>query len=130
MASFETTGILKVKKETQVVSDKFSKREFVITTDTDTQYPQYISLQLIQDRCGLLDSFKEGDKLRVSFNLRGREWSGPEGLRYFNSLEAWRLEKIEDGTSTDATGTPVIQRQPEKSPEVMPSTEIADDLPF
>ena len=92
MASFETTGILKVKKDTQQVSEKFSKREFVMTTDMTTQYPQYISMQLTQDKCALLDAYNEGDEVKVSFNLRGREWSGPEGVKYFNSLEAWRLE--------------------------------------
>ena len=33
MASFEITGKLKVKNDKQVVSDKFTKREFVITTE-------------------------------------------------------------------------------------------------
>ncbi|HOZ51064.1 MAG TPA: DUF3127 domain-containing protein [Chitinophagaceae bacterium] len=127
MASFETTGILKVKKDTQAVSDKFSKREFVITTDLSTQYPQYISMQLTQDKCALLDQFREGDEIKVSFNLRGREWSGPDGIRYFNSLEAWRLERA-------SSSAPQPQSQASSSPistvDVMPSQEIADDLPF
>ncbi len=126
MASFETTGILKVKKDTQQVSEKFSKREFVITTDMTTQYPQYISLQLTQDKCALLDAYQEGDEVKVSFNLRGREWSGPEGVRYFNSLEAWRLEKVSSPASATQSSSPA----PTSSIDVMPSSQIADDLPF
>ncbi len=128
MASFETTGILKVKKDTQQVSEKFSKREFVITTDLSTQYPQYISMQLTQDKCALLDAYNEGDEIKVSFNLRGREWSGPEGVRYFNSLEAWRLERV-SATATQPATTPSTSA-PMASPGLMPGTEIADDLPF
>ncbi len=125
MASFEVTGTLKVKRDTQVVSEKFSKREFVLTTDTSTQYPQYISLQLTQDKCGLLDNFQVGEEMKVSFNLRGREWSGPEGVKYFNSLEAWRLEKANAGGGTSyAAPTPSV------SNNVISSGEIADDLPF
>lgn len=103
MASFETAGLLKVKKDTQAVSDKFSKREFVIATDTSTQYPQYISFVLTQDKCGLLDAVNEGDEVKVNFNLRGREWSGPEGVRYFNSLEAWRVERVGVGQPAHQT---------------------------
>ncbi|GBL36291.1 hypothetical protein EMGBS15_18860 [Filimonas sp.] len=127
MASFETTGILKVKKDTQQVSEKFSKREFVITTDLSTQYPQYISMQLTQDKCALLDAYNEGDEIKVSFNLRGREWSGPEGVRYFNSLEAWRLERA---SSPQASSSSSSSSAPMQSAEVMPDQQIADDLPF
>ena len=123
MASFETTGILKVKKDTQQVSEKFSKREFVMTTDMTTQYHQYISMQLTQDKCALLDAYNEGDEVKVSFNLRGREWSGPEGVKYFNSLEAWRLEKV-------SSSSPSSHAAPTSSDDVMPSTELNDDLPF
>ncbi|HNB82631.1 MAG TPA: DUF3127 domain-containing protein [Chitinophagaceae bacterium] len=124
MASFDINGILKVKKDTQVVSEKFSKREFVLTIDTQSQYPQYISLQLTQDKCSLLDQFNTGDEMKVSFNLRGREWSGPDGIRYFNTLEAWRLEKVSGSTSTFT---------PSNYPASVPaesSVSKDDDLPF
>ena len=124
MPSFETTGILKVKKDTQQVSEKFSKREFVLTTDTQTQYPQYISLQLTQDKCALLDPYQVGEEIKVNFNLRGREWSGPDGTRYFNTLEVWRLERVNQGASPSQ---PAAARP---TADVMPDQSMADDLPF
>lgn len=90
----ETIGILKLKNETQKVSEKFSKREFVITTDSTTPYPQNVLFQVTGDKCALLDKFNEGDELTVQFNLRGREWNGPQGIKYFNTLEAYRIEKV------------------------------------
>lgn len=90
----ETTGQLKVKEQTQKVSEKFQKRDFVITTEAGTPYPQHISFQITQDKCALLDKFNVGDELKVYFNLRGREWSGVEGTKFFNTLEAWRIEKV------------------------------------
>ena len=81
----ELTGTLKVIGNTQQVSEKFKKREFVIT-DNSSQYPQFIQFQLTQDRCSLLDNYKTGDELRVQFNIRGREWTNPKGeIKYFNS---------------------------------------------
>ena len=69
----EITGTIKLIKETQFVSDKFKKREFVVTTD-DT-YPQHILIELAQDKTELINNYKEGDKVKVSINLRGREWN-------------------------------------------------------
>ena len=136
MASFEAVGTLKAKFETQQVSDKFAKREFVIMTDTTTQYPQAINFQLSQDKCGLLDSYNVGEEMKVSFNLRGREWFNPTKniTQYFNSLEAWRLEKVAAGTQAAApqqqTYAAPTQAEPVQNASVMPGAEIADDLPF
>ena len=91
------TGKLKLKYDTQKVSEKFSKRDFVLSTDLATPYPQHVSFQVTGDKCALLDKFNEGDELTVQFNLRGREWNGPQGIKYFNTLEAWRIDKVSDG---------------------------------
>src|SRR5687767_9473862 len=91
----EVTGTLKTRFETQKVSERFQKREFVLTTEANTPYPQYVSFQVTQDKCSLLDQFSEGEEVRIQFNLRGREWNGPQGVKYFNTLEAWRIEKLQ-----------------------------------
>lgn len=89
---FTLTGKIKVKKEEQVISEKFKKREFVVT-DESSQFPQDIMFQLTQDRTALLDSFNQGDEVSVFFNLRGREWTSPQGeVKYFNTLDAWKIE--------------------------------------
>jgi hypothetical protein len=136
MPSYELIGTLKVKSDTQMVSEKFSKREFVITTDTSSNYPQFISLQLTQDRCSLLDQFNVGDELKVSFNLRGREWSGPQGIRYFNSLEAWRIERAGQAApasqpaSQGSYSAPGMATAAESFPTSSGSSEGEGDLPF
>ena len=92
-ASLKVTGILKVKMETQQVSDKFKKREFVLTIDPTTPYPQNVLFQLTQDKCSLIDNKKIGDTLEVSFNLRGKEWNDHDNhtTKYFNTIEAWKI---------------------------------------
>ena len=122
----DITGILKVKNEAQQVSEKFKKREFVIT-DNSSQYPQHISFQLTQDKCSLLDNYKVGAEIRVHFNLRGREWTSPQGeIKYFNSLEAWR---IESGTGANA-GNASSANKTETVPETFSAASEGDDLPF
>ena len=90
---YSLTGAVKVKKETQQISEKFKKREFVVT-DNSGQYPQDILFQLTQDKTSLLDSVNEGEEITVNFFLRGREWTSPQGeVRYFNSLDVWKIDK-------------------------------------
>lgn len=84
--SFEIEGILHKKYDTENKTDTFQAREFVIKTDGT--YPQFIKFQLTQDRCSLVDATKEGDQLKVYFDLRGREWND----KYFTNLNAWKVE--------------------------------------
>ena len=123
---FKFTGSIKMIDQTVAVSEKFSKREFVVT-DTSSQYPQDVSFQVTQDKCTLLDSFMQGQMVEVSFNLRGREWTSPQGeVKYFNTLEAWRIE------SAPANGTAVTMTVPQATtaPVATATTEEDGDLPF
>lgn len=87
-------GRLHLKGETQQISQKFAKRDFVI--ETEDKYPQLVSLQLTQDKCPLLDDYEVGDSIDADINIRGREWTSPKGeVKYFNTLEAWRLNRAQ-----------------------------------
>ena len=86
----EVTGQLKLKYDTQKVSEKFQKREFVLTTDISTPYPQFVIFQITQDKCAMLDTFNEGEEIKVQFNLRGREWNGPQGIKFFKVFRFFR----------------------------------------
>ena len=85
---YELKGTVKVLNETNVISDKFKKREFVITDDS-SQYPQDIAMQLAQDNCDKLNGVSVGDRLLVKFNLRGRAWNDPKtgNDRYYSHLQ-------------------------------------------
>jgi len=96
-------GSIKTIKATQVVTDSFSKREFVIL-DESGQYPQTMLFQSVQDKCEMLNQFKEGDSVEVFFNLRGREWTNPQGeVKVFNTLDAWKIQPLSGETKTAKT---------------------------
>lgn len=89
----EINGRLKMIDETKAFgANGFRKREVVITTDE--QYPQHIMVEFTQDKCDLLDSYREGEAVKVGINLRGREWVNPQGeTKYFNSIQGWKIER-------------------------------------
>ncbi len=89
----EATGRLHAIYETKQVSERFTKREFVLELVDNPKYPQTVLFQLTGDRVSQLDGLNVGDQVRIEFNLRGREWRSPQGeTKYFNSLEVWKLE--------------------------------------
>lgn len=93
MSNYTITGEIVKIGLTEAVSDKFRKREFVIKDSSDT-YPQVVSMQCCQDKVTLLDNYKEGDDVTVTFNLKGREWMAKDGtVKYFNTIEAWKITK-------------------------------------
>ena len=107
-------GEVKTIGKTIAVTDSFKKRDFVIQ-DNSSQYPQTIQFQSVQDRTDLIDSFKIGDSVEVFFNLRGREWTNPEGVvKVFNTLDAWKIQPLNSETTTAETHV----------------AEGEDDLPF
>jgi len=90
----KVTGTLKVKKDTQIVSEQFSKREFVLTV-VDGAFSNDILIQLTKDKCNLLNAFNIGDSLEVDINLSGKCWLNPQGEeKYFNSLNGWKITKV------------------------------------
>lgn len=126
----EVTGQLKLKYDTQKVSDKFQKRDFVLATDLSTPYPQFVSFQVTQDKCTMLDNFNQGDEIKVQFNLRGREWNGPQGIKYFNTLEAWRIEKVAAGQAASPAQSNAGMQENTTAPVFNSSISDNDDLPF
>jgi hypothetical protein len=116
----ETSGRIYAVMDTQQVTERFRKREFVVELADNPRYPQYVLFQLTGDRCEGLDGFEVGDEVRVEFSLRGREWKSPKGdIRYFNSLDVWTLER--QGQGGDAPSPDAFDEPP-------PPTD--DDVPF
>jgi hypothetical protein len=96
--NLEITGKLIEKYDTQVVSDRFKKREFVLELVEEVNgspYTNYAKMQLVQNKCDILDRFNVGDTLRVNFNIKGNRYEKEGRTSYFSNLDAWRLEKAD-----------------------------------
>lgn len=124
----EVQGRIKMIDETKTYGNNgFRKRELVVTTEE--QYPQHILVEFIQDKCDLLNNYQVGQQVKVSINLRGREWVNPQGeTKYFNSIQGWRIESL-DNTSNDE-GMPPVPPMEAFEPADDLNEEDHDDLPF
>lgn len=123
--SFEIEGKLVKKFEVESKTSSFQAREFVIET-MDGSYSQFVKFQLVQDRVSIIDAFQEGERIKVHFDLRGREWSG----KYFTNLNAWRVEKAGDSSAPSASAGGNEASFPSSVDEPAISSGADDDLPF
>ena len=125
----EVQGSIKVIGEVQEISATFKKRELVLTTDE--QYPQTLSIEFIQDKTDLLNSFEVGQNVQVNINLRGREWENPQTkeIKYFNSIQGWRIELTENKSDINEDLPPLDSLSPFEPADDNDNQEL-DDLPF
>ncbi|MBC7416601.1 MAG: DUF3127 domain-containing protein [Pedobacter sp.] len=111
--------------EIQQISETFKKRDLVVEYAENPQYPEYLKFEALQDKTGLLDSYKVGDEVEVFFNLRGRAWTDKMGkTAYFNSMVVWRINAL--SAAAGAPNTPPLA-QPV---DVSTASGEEDDLPF
>lgn len=121
----EISGRIKKVFEEQTFGSGFRKKEVVITTQE--QYPQDIIIEFTQDKISLLDSLNEGDQIKVSINIRGREWINPEGVaKYFNSIQGWRVDKSDDASAASSE----FKEMPTTTDFTKGIDNETDDLPF
>jgi hypothetical protein len=114
--AYELSGKIKLIQEPKTFDSGFTKREMVVIVE-DGKYPQEINLEFVQDKVALLDDLQPGQEVKVTFDIRGREYNG----RYFNNLQGWKVETL--GESAEAP-PPSEPHYPE------PSDFGDDDIPF
>jgi len=114
----EITGIIKRIEESEQINPNFSKRDLVLVTEE--QYPQTLLIQFNNTKTGLLNTYAEGEKVKVNINLQGREWTNREGKTVvFNTISGWKIKVVEDS-----------QGKPSSIPGSFAGQEDDDDLPF
>ncbi|MEZ4797192.1 MAG: DUF3127 domain-containing protein [Flavobacteriaceae bacterium] len=124
----ELQGRIKLIGETQTFgANGFRKREVVVTTEE--QYPQHIMVEFVQDKTDLLNSYQVGQQVKININLRGREWTNPQGeVKYFNSIQGWRIEALQQDTSNG--DIPPVPPMDAFEPAGDLNEDDHDDLPF
>lgn len=113
----EIQGKIKQIFPSQMIgANGFEKRDLVIVTEET--YPQTIIIQFTQQRCDLLNNLQVGQNVKVYINIKGREWTNPQGeIKYFNTIEGWKIEVIQT--------TNVAYQQPVQQAPQQPVTQTA-----
>ena len=125
----ELQGTVKKIGETQTFASGFQKRELVLLTEE--QYPQPIQIDFLSDKIDLLNNVSEGENVKIGINIRGKEWTNPQGeVKYFNSITGWRLEKVSGENTNTQAPQPNTFEKPAPITNDNPFGDEQDDLPF
>ncbi len=142
--SLEVTGKLLAKYDTLQVSEKFKKREFVLELAEEINgniYTNFAKLQLVQNKCDIIDRFNTGDVVKVSFNIKGNSYVDKKDgqTKYITNLDAWRVESAAAAQANGPAPSAPAYSAPagamggnnyNTAPAYNPSPETIDDLPF
>jgi hypothetical protein len=126
--------VYKVSQE-EIKSEKFKKREVILEVIEGT-YKQHLTVQFSNAKCDLLNNVRQGDMISVSINLKGRLWTGNDGIeKGFNTLEGWQIES--DSLSSTNTNIPIQKKVQMGNIEsafqeeaIRMMAEDDDDMPF
>lgn len=125
--SYEIQGTLVKKGNTETKGESFQVRTFGIKINDGGKYENYAGFQLTQDRCALADGLKQGDEIKVHFDVRGRLWGEGDAQKVFTNLNAWKIEKV---ASANPDAAVAELTTPKASAAPAPAPEASDDLPF
>lgn len=92
--TYEARGVVKEVGQERKFPSGFSKREIVVdTAERGSRFPNEIPFTAVKDKCALLDGFRVGDEVSVTFAVDGRSFEGDRGLRRFLDLKVLRIAK-------------------------------------
>jgi len=91
-ATIQVTGEIVEIDDVKIISDNFKKREFILKHAPNPEYPDFLKLEVVQNKTDLLDKYKVGQEVEVDINLKGKKWEKGKESGYFNSLQAWRIQ--------------------------------------
>ena len=98
----ELTGTIKQIGETKEFGSKgFRKRELVLTTGDNPEYPQHVAIDFTQDKTEVLNKYKVSQLVTISINIQGREWQDPKTkeVKHFNSIVGWKIDSPQQADS-------------------------------
>ena len=148
--ALELEGTLRQKLAVQQGTSargEWAKQEFILEFPDGNFTAQACFTAWGQDKVQELGKYQVGDRIKVSFNLKSREYNG----RWYNDLQIWRLAPAGQGApaAASAAGGPVAAASPASSVspaspayeppyqaapaptlDDMPGDDPSDDLPF
>ena len=135
--ALELEGTLSQKLAAQSGSSArgpWAKQEFILEYPDGSFTAKACFTAWGQDKVQELEKYQIGDKVKVSFNLKSREYNG----RWYNDLQIWKIAPAgaPSAPAAPASAQPAPQaprdpQAPAPSIEDMPAdTGTGEDLPF
>jgi hypothetical protein len=138
--NFQVEGTIKDRFEMVQVSDKFRKREFILSVNrAEDSKVELIKFQCLNAKVDLVDEIRIGNRVIVEFRLSGRKWEKDgEKEVYFTNLDCTGVEVIDPTNLEEPDPNQGViysdqlnpaQHLPPKD-DILKSDDEYSDLPF
>ncbi|MCD8292642.1 MAG: DUF3127 domain-containing protein [Prevotellaceae bacterium] len=107
--------------QSKATGNEWKSQEYVI--EENGTYPHKMCFEVFGGDKIAQFNIHEGEELKVSFDIDARQWQN----RWFNSIRAWKVERVAPETAASTAGAPVPPPQPAPA---FPPEDSKDDLPF
>lgn len=116
-------------KEVGTKGTKF--RSFWVDVSDNPQYPNTPEVQLMNDKCTLVDKLTKGVEIEVSGRLKGRKAVDKEGNDVvYTNVEAWSIQVIQRTSAAFVGNTPVEPAAPQAPAPVASEDTFAGAAPL
>ena len=131
MAALELEGRISqkfAKQSGQSARGPWMKQDFILEFQDGSYTSEVCFTSFGNERVAELDRFQAGDEVKVSFNLRAREFNG----RWYNDVRVWRISPaVQPSQQPVQSPQPQLTQQaPPPSLDDMPAEDDSNDLPF
>ena len=117
------------KQSGQSARGAWVKQDFILEYQ-DGSFPADVCFTSFgNDKVAELDRFQVGDQVKVSFNLRAREYNG----RWYNDVRVWRITAVNQAPQTVAPAHAPVDAPVPPAPtidDLPPEGDGSEDLPF
>jgi len=125
---YQITGRIAEVYPVNRINERFRKREFVIEhkdTSSGQAYVDFIKLQLVQDKCDIIDESWLRQDVTVTFSIKGNRWEKNGMVNYITNLNALTVTRgaVREENGQQSFRRPGLEDAPPPDPEL-------DDLPF
>ena len=104
----------------------WAKQEFILEFPDGNFTAQACFTAWGSEKVAELDKYQVGDRIKVSFNLKSREYNG----RWYNDLQIWRIAPAGQPQAPAApAAAPAVPAAPPPTLDDMPADD-GEDLPF
>lgn len=106
---------------------QWAKQEFILEYPDGNFTSQVCFTVFGQDKLAELDKYQAGDRIKVSFNLKSREYNG----RWYTDVSVWRIAPAGAAAPAAPAPAPPVENIPAPTLDDMPAdSSESDDLPF
>lgn len=101
--------------------NQWQKRECVLDTTTNVQFPSELQFELFNDRVSMLDAFVPGMLVEITFDVESKQMQKSDGTQYWrHDVRVWQVNTCYGASQTAPQQPQQYAQQPQQYTQQQP----------